>query len=195
MSNNFTRESRKLRSDQTIPLIAPNAISKSIRGRSSTPSATISQAASAVAGTSKEALKTAVAQTTNLIAVENKKAHKSTISQGATGSNNKKNKKQTNGLKAPPKPSAKIECITAKINGVDLNQDPLLIDYVGHYVHYPIGKLSGTEREEVKFKKKKIFLIIFTIFFSNKDQERFSHFFEIKHKRVQGRGIMYRVQL
>jgi hypothetical protein len=165
MSNNFTRESRKLRSDQTIPLIAPNAISKAIRGRSSTPSATISQAASVVAGTSKEALKTAVAQTTNLIAVENKKAHKSTISQGATGSNNKKNKKQTNGLQAPPKPSAKIECITAKINGVELNQDPLLIDYVGQYVHYPIGKLSGTEREEVKLKKKKIFKLFLQFFF------------------------------
>jgi hypothetical protein len=45
----------------------------------------------------------------------------------------------------------KIECRTVKINGTELNSNPLLAQYCGFYAHYPIGKFNGSD--EVSYQE------------------------------------------
>ena len=54
-----------------------------------------------------------------------------------------------------PKEASKIQCVTLKINGSDVNPDPLLANVIGSYVHYPVGKLIGFDLANViKFYSK-----------------------------------------
>ena len=43
------------------------------------------------------------------------------------------------------KSKPKVECRTFKINGPDVNKNPLLEQYCGWHVHYPVGKINGND--------------------------------------------------
>jgi hypothetical protein len=43
------------------------------------------------------------------------------------------------------KSKPKVEWRTFKINGPDVNKDPLLEQYCGWHVHYPVGKINGND--------------------------------------------------
>jgi hypothetical protein len=184
------RESRLLRSNagNGIPLVAANAIKKTVRKRSNTPVSHVSLVTQAqsninsnlvndeptitslnINNTERSRSKTPanspanISQSNEIPRVAANAINKSTRGRSKTPVANvslaiastsqtpndatKKIRKQR--TPKEPKEANKIQCVSLKINGSDVNPSPLLANVIGSYVHYPVGKLIGFDLANV----------------------------------------------